>query len=366
MQIALPAIDTRELRKVLGTFVTGVTVVTALDSDYKRVGLTANSFSSVSLDPPLVLWSLARTAPSHHMFLGARQFAISILADDQYGLSNQFARPSADKFTGVETVKGHGGVPLIAGAAAWIECDAEVNYPGGDHTIFLGRVRRFQHHERRPLAFGGGRYAVPAAHDLGAFDVDLAEAGLDQLQAVRMAREHAIDLADLLQTTVGIGVWGNQGPTLVHWEESSKPVSTRLRVGMVMPILGSATGLALAAHMPQALIQNQVAFELGSARSHPGSDVPRSQESITAMLSDVRRTGLCAMATPDRFTQMYGAETQAMSAPVLGASGKPILCLTVLAPRDDDASAQARRGQALLVSVRRLQERILQPGSAQL
>lgn len=262
----------------------------------------------------------------------------------------------------METVEGQGGVPLIAGAAAWIECDAEVNYPGGDHTIFLGRVRRFRHHERRPLAFGGGRYAVPAAHDLGAFDADLAEAGLDQVQAVRMARKHAIDLAALLQTTVGIGVWGNQGPTLVHWEESARPVSTRLRVGMVMPILGSATGLALAAHMPEVLIQNQIAFELSSARTHRGSDVPRSHESVARMLSEVRRTGLCAMATPDRFTQMYGVETQALSAPVLSGSGKPILSLTVLVLHSDDGAAHAHRVDALLESVSRLQQGIALSG----
>lgn len=358
METSLPVTDTRELRRVLGTFVTGVTVVTALDNNHKPIGLTANSFSSVSLDPPLVLWSQSRTAPSHNLFLQASRFAISILADDQYALSNQFARPSADKFAGVETVEGQGGVPLIAGAAAWIECDAEVNYPGGDHTIFLGRVRRFHHHERRPLAFGGGRYAVPAAHDLGAFDVDLAEAGLDQVQAVRMAREHAIELASLLQTTVGIGVWGNQGPTLVHWEESERPVSTRLRVGMVMPILGSATGLALAAHMPEDLMQNQIAFELNSTQTHRGADVPRSRESVERMLSEVRHTGVCAMATPDRFTQMYGAETQALSAPVLSGSGKPILCLTVLTLRNDDRTAQAHRMAVLLDSVRRLQDRI--------
>lgn len=114
--------DARELRNVLGAFVTGVTVITALDRDGRPHGLTANSFSSVSLDPPLILWSQSLASPSHPVFLEAERFVVNILADDQVAVSKHFARGGDDKFAGCETRPGLGGVPLIAGCAAYLEC----------------------------------------------------------------------------------------------------------------------------------------------------------------------------------------------------------------------------------------------------
>jgi flavin reductase (DIM6/NTAB) family NADH-FMN oxidoreductase RutF/DNA-binding IclR family transcriptional regulator len=346
-------IDPRELRRVLGAFVTGVTVVTTLDGEGKPIGLTANSFSSVSLDPPLVLWSLARTAPSHQNFFAAPRFAISILADDQYAISNQFARPSTDKFGGVEILAGRGGVPLIAGASAWIECDAEAHYPGGDHTIFLGRVRSIHRHDRRALAFGGGRYAVPTAHDLGSFQADLDAAGLDQLQALRAAREHAARLSRDLQVSVGLAVWGNLGPTIVHWEASPRPLTDRLRVGMVVPILGSASGLVLASHMPESVTQNQVAFELGCGLVSRDDFGPRSPADVAAVFADVRAKGICSMPAPASFTRMYRRALHVLSAPVLSRSGKPLLCVTLLCEAAD-AGTPGPAAQALLSATREI------------
>lgn len=157
-------IDTRALRRTLGRFATGVCVVTCRDSDGRPVGVTANSFSSVSLEPPLVLWSIAREAHSFHAFCGARHFAFSVLALDQVGLSNRFARQGADKFSGVATHEGLGGVPLIAGSAAHVECVQHATFPGGDHTVILGEVRRFAHSDRPALVFADGRYSATAAH----------------------------------------------------------------------------------------------------------------------------------------------------------------------------------------------------------
>jgi len=154
--------DPLELRRAFGSFATGVTIVTALDLRGRPVGLTANSFSSVSLDPPLVLWSQSLAAPSHGVFREAGRFAISILAEDQAGLSDRFARGGGDKFAGVAVRAGLDGLPLIEGAAACLECARVAIYPGGDHAIFLGRVERFERHGRRPLVFAGGRY-LPAA-----------------------------------------------------------------------------------------------------------------------------------------------------------------------------------------------------------
>src|SRR5258708_37730111 len=105
--------DSRDLRRVLGTFVTGVTVVTTTDDEGRYHGVTANSFSSVSLDPPLVLWSQAINAQSHPVFFKAERFAVNILAEDQIELSKRFAKSSEEKFSGVDVDIGSGGVPLL-------------------------------------------------------------------------------------------------------------------------------------------------------------------------------------------------------------------------------------------------------------
>lgn len=156
--------DKRQLRDVLGTFVTGVTIITTIDPDGRHFGLTANSFTSVSLDPPLVLWNQSLTAPSHPIFRHAPRFAVSILAEDQIHLSKRFASGRADKFEGVALVEGTGGLPLIAGAAAALECSLEDIYTGGDHALFIGRVERISRGERRPLVFAGGRYMTAQLH----------------------------------------------------------------------------------------------------------------------------------------------------------------------------------------------------------
>lgn len=157
---ALKPFDSRQLRQVLGTFVTGVTVITTIDKTGKRYGLTANSFSSVSLDPPLILWSQSLSAPSYPVFLEADYFAVNILAHDQIAVSNRFASPAADKFAETECLAGIGGIPLIAGCCAYLECKKVSSYPGGDHSVFLGEVHRFEKKDRSPLVFGNGRYLI--------------------------------------------------------------------------------------------------------------------------------------------------------------------------------------------------------------
>jgi flavin reductase (DIM6/NTAB) family NADH-FMN oxidoreductase RutF len=150
--------ESRALRSVLGTFVTGVTVITTLDDEQRRHGLTANSFSSVSLDPPLILWCQALASPSHPTFRAARRFAVNILAEDQVEVATRFARSDVDRFAGVPVRDGLEGVPLIEGCAAWLECETVAVMPGGDHAVFLARVDRMLPSDRAPLAFGRGRY----------------------------------------------------------------------------------------------------------------------------------------------------------------------------------------------------------------
>ncbi|MFO1266922.1 MAG: flavin reductase [Rubrivivax sp.] len=243
----LQAIDARELRQVLSTFVTGVTVVTTVDREGRRHGVTANSFTSVSLEPPLVLWSQALKAFSHPAFRDAGRFAVNILADDQIALSNRFARAGEDKFGGTPVREGLGGVPLIEGCAAYVECRHHVAHEAGDHMIFVGHVERMARTGRRPLAFGGGRYLIAQPHDFGRLTADEANANRARLQAVRLATHAAVELAARVDETIGVAVWGTHGPTVLHWEPSSRPVSMSLRAGAVLPLLRSATGRVFAA-----------------------------------------------------------------------------------------------------------------------
>lgn len=140
-------------------FATGVTIVTARDAQGQPIGLTANSFNSVSLQPPLVLWSLARDAASLTVFSRGSHYAINILAADQRELAERFAARGADRFAGVAWRGGAGGAPVLAGVAAAFECFNRSRYEEGDHVIFVGEVERCEHREGvSPLIFHGGRY----------------------------------------------------------------------------------------------------------------------------------------------------------------------------------------------------------------
>lgn len=151
-------VEPTTFRSVLGRFATGVTVITTISPAGVRAGVTASSFNTLSLDPPLVLWSLALAAPSLSVFRASDRFAVNILADDQAAIALQFARGSDDKFRGIETVPGLGAVPLIVGAVAHIECEIERRDPGGDHELLIGRTVRAESSDRRPLIYSKGRF----------------------------------------------------------------------------------------------------------------------------------------------------------------------------------------------------------------
>lgn len=154
-----PAFSTREFRGALSMFATGVTIVTARAADGALVGLTANSFNSVSLDPPLVLWSLARLAASMPVFRAGSHYAINILAADQKALAERFAARGVDRWRGVAFTEGAAGAPLLTGAAAHFECFNRSRHEEGDHVIFVGEVERCSHRAGvPPLLFHGGRF----------------------------------------------------------------------------------------------------------------------------------------------------------------------------------------------------------------
>jgi len=148
----------RAFRNALGGFPTGVTVVTAQGADGTLAGMTASSFNSVSMDPPLVLWSITRTATYFPVFSGASNFAINVLSEEQQDLSNGFAREGEKPFADLAHTIGEGGAPLFDNCTARFQCETWNQYDGGDHVIIVGKVIDFEAWDRKPLVFAGGGY----------------------------------------------------------------------------------------------------------------------------------------------------------------------------------------------------------------
>ena len=188
--------DPQAFRSALGSFVTGVTIVTTRDADGRPVGLTANSFNSVSLDPPMVLWSLSLHSGSLPVFREAQSWAVHVLAADQQAMSDRFAQPGNDKFAGIDVFDGPEGAPMLAGYAARFGCRARFEYEGGDHAIFLGEVVEFERRDAEPLIYHSGRYGrlmrAPTGEDLeheglaekSGDGLALTERGLELLRAL--------------------------------------------------------------------------------------------------------------------------------------------------------------------------------------
>jgi 3-hydroxy-9,10-secoandrosta-1,3,5(10)-triene-9,17-dione monooxygenase reductase component len=168
--------DARSFRSALGSFVTGVTIVTTRDPDDADVGLTANSFNSVSLEPPMVLWSLALNSTHLPAFRNATWWAVHILASSQETLSARFASKGADKFAGLTVARGPGDIPLLEGCAARFICRTAFEYEGGDHAIFVGEVLSFDRAGHPPLVYHQGRYG--RVHPGGSAGAEAAFLGL--------------------------------------------------------------------------------------------------------------------------------------------------------------------------------------------
>ncbi|AIR91052.1 p-hydroxyphenylacetate 3-hydroxylase reductase component [Pseudomonas cremoricolorata] len=166
MSVSTPVtdFDTRAFRRALGNFATGVTVVTAAGPSGRKVGVTANSFNSVSLDPALILWSIDKRSTSHEVFEEASHFAVNILAADQIDLSNTFARPKDDRFAGIEHEAGIGGAPLFPDCSARFQCQKFQQLDGGDHWILVGKVVAFDDFGRSPLLYHQGAYSMVLPH----------------------------------------------------------------------------------------------------------------------------------------------------------------------------------------------------------
>jgi flavin reductase (DIM6/NTAB) family NADH-FMN oxidoreductase RutF/DNA-binding IclR family transcriptional regulator len=357
----LTSYDSRQLRNVLGTFTTGVTIVTTRDPQGFFHGVTANSFSSVSLEPPLVLWSQALTSRSFAAFRDSEHFAVNILADDQIALSNHFARSQENKFETIPFTEGLGGAPVLEGTVAHFECVKVAAYPAGDHVIYVGRVERVSHSGRRPLAFAHGRYMVPYAHDLGPLSTQSSSAPVAGLEAVRMASEA---LPAIQRATGGhtlcLAVWGNHGATAIRWERGAHPISEQLRPGLVMSITRTATGRAFVAFLQSEITRSFVDEDLRLFRV-ADEDENQQRLSFQQEVDATRRTGLARIVNlePSPVTHVT---LNAFSAPVFDGDGNMIMALSlssevgVLAPEREGAvpaalAAAARELSARIASV---------------
>lgn len=160
-------VDQREFRDTVGCFATGITVITTVDEDNNPVGLTANSFTSLSLDPPMVLFCIDRNVASFDAFHANRHFAVNILSADQQEVSKRFAKSGPEKWSGVEFETWSSGCPILTDCIANLECEIDSVYEGGDHVILVGVVRQMACHdgELEPLLYFRGRYASLVSPD---------------------------------------------------------------------------------------------------------------------------------------------------------------------------------------------------------
>ena len=347
-----PAIDSAELRRCLGSFVTGVTVITVLDDDGKPIGMTANSFNSVSLDPPLIVWSLRTNARAFPVYSKAKRFIVNILSEDQVDVSNRFAKSGPDRFDGVTTTPGIDGLPLIDGCSAYLECHTEATYPGGDHLLFLGRVERIVGSARKPLAFGAGKYMVVHPYDNGA-DTGAGSGNVATLNAVHLARPILEDLNRETDKTVGLGVWGNLGPTLIWWIEARKALHVRLRCGMVLPLLGSSTGKVFAAFSEPQLTARYLDAEIAALQHIPDSPF-KTRGAVDEHLAVVREQRLASIYDAI-ILDVNELGVNAVSAPVFDAAGAIVLALTMMSEasfNENDPAVAKLRDAALRLSTR--------------
>jgi len=155
-------LDPRALRTAFGTFMTGVTVVTAHDNDGAPLGFTANSFTSVSLDPPMVLVCLANMSRNYDALVAADGFAVNILTENQIEISNIFARPVEDRFATVKWRNGPQGSPILHGVSSWFDCSMHKTVDAGDHVILIGQVEAFDANSTPGLGYARGAYVTPS------------------------------------------------------------------------------------------------------------------------------------------------------------------------------------------------------------
>ncbi|MFI1459099.1 flavin reductase family protein [Nocardia carnea] len=280
-----PAADARAFRRALGQFSTGITVVTTR-SDDRLYGMAANSFSAVSLDPPLVLWSIRKESRSAAAFLGSGHFGINVLADHQMELSALFGRPQPEQFDQVHWTASAHGDPLLDGVLAHFECVTETVVDGGDHHILVGRVQRFARYEGAPLLFTQGQYSVAEGHP------DLALAAHLPATATGDRSEESL-FTSLLQAT--------DHHMSALFQNHRNRLGVTLATGRVLNRLSRGSCTRDVLEHDTFLGENAVDDALSALVEK--DQVRRNQDGIWALTDDGRRVRSALRRSAERFTE---------------------------------------------------------------
>jgi len=209
--------DPQAFRTALGTFTTGVTIITTQAEDGSPIGITANSFNSVSLNPPLVLWSLAKSARSLPVFSSGKHWNVHVLSTEQEPLSGRFAMQGENKFAEIELDNGISEAPLLQDCTARFQCRTAFQYEGGDHVIFVGEVLAFDHSDRAPLAFQSGQYALATRKPRS--ELRLLDQLTDPLLRLTPGHYRAIDPCALARALWRLALEEDNGVRVVESEE---------------------------------------------------------------------------------------------------------------------------------------------------
>lgn len=287
----MTAFDLRALRDAFGCFMTGVTIITTFDEEGQPLGFTANSFTSVSLDPPLLLISIARTSRNYQNFAKARDFAINILSEGQREASATFARPVEDRFASVEWRKGPHGSPVIAGVSAWFDCSVHQLVEAGDHAILIGRVEAFEATQEPGLGYYRGAYVTPA--QIGA----QMPAGPDVIVSVIVEAAGSVLLID-------DGEGGLSLPEMQAGRDGIQGALTRL---LAAAGVDAAPGEIYAVYDNAAQSRQHIAFRCPAANTQAsqGRFVPLRHDNLDAVRDPAIRSMLERLAEESR-VRNYG------------------------------------------------------------
>lgn len=351
-------LDEHKLCKTFDAFATGVTVITIRRSDGSFSGVTANSFNSVSVSPPLVLWSQSIWAKRFPAFRDCDHFTVNVLAHDQRSLANRFVVSEDEPFSEFDFLEGIHGAPILKGTTACLECKKIDMVSGGDHAVFLGRVEDLHYNGRAPLIYSEGKYKIAQAHELGSYELMAGAAIPVNPKAVDYVKREMPRIAEAVgDHSLCLSVWGNKGPTTVHWEASRKPVSNQLRLGLAMYITQSATGRAFAAFLPEPTTAALIEDELSIYQS-PDETREEQRSNFNRMLAEFRDRGI-SRASHSAPSPAHGSPVTAFSAPIFGPDNHMYMALTVTAPKSRlDPDWNGRTPQELKDSAHKLSKAI--------
>jgi flavin reductase (DIM6/NTAB) family NADH-FMN oxidoreductase RutF len=297
--------DLRALRSAFGAFTTGVTVVTSHDGDGAPIGFTANSFSSVSLDPPLLLVCIANSSSNFENMTKAKGFAVNILAETQVDVSNTFARPVEDRFASVTWQDGPHGAPVFEGVSAWFDCSMHQIVEAGDHAILIGRVEAFDSSATAGLGYARGAYVTPSTA------AEALEPHMGLTVSALIEREGQVLLVED----------GKGGLALPESTVKELGASETLQKLIASTGLTAEPGFVYSVFEDDAAKRQHIAFLCQTEEGAPtrGHFVPLTEEALASVTDSVMRTMLTRFAAENKlgnYGVYFGNQTSGKVRPI--------------------------------------------------